>query len=59
VPSDLKRRLPFGKRGPAADETKPMTFAVDDDPVDDDTDVGYGVAVAKASMVTAAWRGRD
>jgi putative drug exporter of the RND superfamily len=36
-----------------------MTFAVDDDPVDDDTDVGYGVAVAKASMVTAAWRGRD
>lgn len=59
VPSDLKRRLPFGKRGSAADETKPMTFAVDDDPVDDDTDVGYGVAVAKASMVTAAWRGRD
>ncbi|WP_194166527.1 RND family transporter [Mycolicibacterium sp. P9-22] len=59
VPSDLKRRLPFGKRGSTADETKPMTFAVDDDPVDDDTDVGYGVAVAKASMVTAAWRGRD
>lgn len=59
VPSDLKRRLPFGKRGSTADETKPMTFAVDDDPADDDTDVGYGVAVAKASMVTAAWRGRD
>ena len=59
VPSDLKRRLPFGKRVSTADETKPMTFAVDDDPVDDDTDVGYGVAVAKASMVTAAWRGRD
>jgi RND superfamily putative drug exporter len=58
VPSELKRRIPFGKRESPAEQAKPMAFAVDDDPYDDDTDVGYGVAVAKASMVTAAWRTR-
>ena len=59
VPSELKRRIPLLKRRsePAA-RTAPLTFPVDDDPYDDDTDVGYGVAVAKASMVSAAWRSR-
>ncbi|OPE49617.1 hypothetical protein BV510_22080 [Mycolicibacterium diernhoferi] len=59
VPSELKRRIPLLKRRsePAA-RTAPLTFPVDDDPYDDDTDVGYGVAVAKASMVSAAWRAR-
>lgn len=59
VPSELKRRIPVLKRRsePAA-RTAPLTFPVDDDPYDDDTDVGYGVAVAKASMVSAAWRAR-
>jgi RND superfamily putative drug exporter len=60
VPSELKRRIPFlkGRADSQADQPKPMTFPVDEDPADDETDVGYGVAVAKASMVTAAWRDR-
>lgn len=60
VPSELKRRIPFmnGRTESSAAQQKPMTFAVDDDPADDDTDVGYGVAVAKASLVAAVWRDR-
>jgi len=58
VPNELKQRIPFSRREPVPAGPKPMTFPVDDDPADDDTDVGYGVAVAKASMVTAAWRSR-
>ena len=63
VPNELRSHLTFlqNRRGVVKDEpakTTPIAFPVDDDPVDDDTDVGYGVAVAKASMVTAAWRDR-
>ena len=62
VPNELKTKIPFlrGRRSSAdaaaANQTTPIRFPVDEDPIDDDTDVGYGVAVAKASMVTAAWR---
>lgn len=63
VPNDLRKHVQFLKgrttAAKAQDEsTTPMRFAVDDDPADDDTEDGYGVAVAKASMVTAAWRDR-
>ncbi|WP_395311861.1 RND family transporter [Mycobacterium sp. AMU20-3851] len=59
VPSELKRRIPLlNRRSESTPRTAPLTFPVDDDPYDDDTDVGYGVAVAKASMVSAAWRAR-
>jgi putative drug exporter of the RND superfamily len=60
VPSELKRRIPFlNKSESSSGRQQPIEFAVDDDPADDDTDVGYGVAVAKASMVNAAWRDRQ
>jgi len=63
VPNDLRNHLAFLKsqRGVTKvteQKTNPIAFPVDDDPADDDTEVGYGVAVAKASMVTAAWRDR-
>ncbi len=63
VPNELRSHLTFlqSRRGVVKDEpvkTTPIAFPVDDDPAEDDTDVGYGVAVAKASMVTAAWRDR-
>lgn len=63
VPSELRTKVPFLKRrrsgtDSANDQTTPIRFPVDEDPIDDDTDVSYGMAVAKASMVTAAWRDR-
>ncbi len=64
VPNELHTKIPFlkpraGSATTGSEEpTAPIGFAVDDDPADDDTDVGYGVAVATASMVTAAWRSR-
>lgn len=63
VPNDLRTHLAFlksqrGATKAAEQKTNPIAFPEDDDPADDDTEVGYGVAVAKASMVTAAWRDR-
>lgn len=62
VPNELRRKIPFLKPKATTQESDERTtrfpFSVDDDPTDDDTDEGYGVAVAKASMVTAAWRNR-
>ncbi|WP_235570584.1 MMPL/RND family transporter [Mycobacterium sp. Root265] len=63
VPNDLHNHLAFlksqrGAAKPAEHKRDPIAFPVDDEPADDDTEIGYGVAVAKASMVAAAWRDR-
>ena len=56
VPNELRSHLTFlqNRRGVVKDEpakTTPIAFPVDDNPVDDDTEVGYGVAVVTQILI--------